>query len=95
MTYCKFDKAGDNETLPTLTELTVMSKFTKQQKARILAEAEMHIAIRRADVAREKYLLLREKEKMVERQRARDPQRSASTYRASGSRPLGFGTRRH
>jgi len=47
-----------------------MPKFTKLQKARILAEAEMHTAIRRADVARKKYLLLLEKEKMIERQHA-------------------------
>lgn len=43
-----------------------MPKFTKQQKARILAEAEMHTAIRRADLARKKYLLLLQKEKMAE-----------------------------
>ena len=49
-----------------------MPKFTKLQRARILAEADMHIAIRRADVARKKYLMLLEKEKMVERQRALD-----------------------
>jgi hypothetical protein len=61
--------------------------FTRQQKARILAEANMHIAIRRADVAREKYLLMLQKEKMVEGQRARDSQRVARTYGASNSRP--------
>jgi hypothetical protein len=48
-----------------------MPKFTKLQKARICAEADMHIAIRRADVARQRYLLLLEKEKIVDASRAR------------------------
>ena len=45
-----------------------MSRYTKQERARILAEADMHRAIRRADVLREKHLLLLQKEKMAERQ---------------------------
>ena len=69
--------------------------FTKLQRSRIFAEANMHIAIRRADLAREKYLLLLEKEKMAEGQRARDLQHGSRTYGASGSRPIGYGTRRH
>jgi hypothetical protein len=72
-----------------------MSRFTKPQRARILAEANMQRAIRRADVAREKYLLMLQKEKMAEGQLARDSQRVARTYGASGSRPIGYGTRRH
>jgi hypothetical protein len=71
-----------------------MSRYTKQERARILAEADMQMAIRRADVLREKYLLMLEKEKMAERQRARDSQHSPRTYGVSGSRPIGFGTRR-
>jgi hypothetical protein len=82
-----------HDAVNNLTEVTVM--FTKQQKARILAEAKMHIAIRNADVAREKYLLMLQKEKMAERHPARDSQHGARTYDASGSRPIGFGSRRH
>lgn len=44
-----------------------MPKYTRLQQALISAEADMHVAIRRADLARQKYLLLRQKEKMVER----------------------------
>ena len=71
-----------------------MSRYTKPQRARILAEADMQTAIRRADVAREKYLLMLQKEKLAEGQLARDSQRVTRTYGASGS-PIGYGTRRH
>jgi hypothetical protein len=71
-----------------------MSRYTKQERARILAEADMQMAIRRADVAREKYLLMLQKEKMGERQLAPDSQRVTRTYGVSASRPAGYGTRR-
>ena len=58
-----------------------MSRYTKQERARILAEADMQMAIRRADVLREKYLLMLEKEKMAERQRARDSQQQSTHLR--------------
>lgn len=47
-----------------------MPKFTRLQQALIRAEADMHLAIGRADHLRRKYLLLREKEKIAEQRRA-------------------------
>ena len=53
-----------------LIDVTVMPKFTRLQQALIRAEADMHLAIGRADHLRRKYLLLREKEKIAEQRRA-------------------------
>lgn len=54
------------------------SRYTDEEKKLILAEANMHRAIRRADALRITYLVLLEKKKMKERQRVRD--RSHGTW---------------
>lgn len=46
-----------------------MPKYTRLQQALISAEADMQVAIRQADLARQKYLLLRQKETMAEERR--------------------------
>ena len=54
------------------------NKYTKREKAQILAQARRHTAVRRADALREKRLLMREEEK----RRARQPQQTPRTYGA-------------
>ncbi|MCS3497481.1 hypothetical protein M2189_003560 [Bradyrhizobium japonicum] len=49
-----------------------MPKFTKQQRAQILADAHRHLAVRRADFQRRKEALLLQKRKMLGRRGASD-----------------------
>ncbi|UGX95788.1 hypothetical protein G6321_00011870 [Bradyrhizobium barranii subsp. barranii] len=58
-----------------------MPKFTKQQRAQILAEAHRHLAVRRAEFQRRKKALLLQKQKMIESRREREPQQVTKTDR--------------
>lgn len=56
-----------------------MSKYTKQETARILAQARKHIASSRTEALRKSNAQVFEKRKAAERQRAGEPQRSPHT----------------
>ncbi|WOH80920.1 hypothetical protein RX327_35135 [Bradyrhizobium sp. BEA-2-5] len=51
-----------------------MTKFTKEKRAQILAEAHRHLAVRRAEFERRRKALLLQKKKMLERRRATETQ---------------------
>jgi hypothetical protein len=66
----------------TFNKVNIMSKYSKQEKARILAEARRHLAGRRAEALQKQQLPL-EKRKMTEPQSAREPLRGPRICAAS------------
>jgi hypothetical protein len=66
-------------TVTPSTEVSIMSRYSPQERARILAQARKHLAGRRAEVLRKKHELMLENMKMNERQRAREPQQSSGS----------------
>ena len=74
------EKVAPARNVNNLTEESLMSsRYTEEEKREILAEADMHRAIRRADAARKKYLLILEKRKRKMTERQRMPDRSHGT----------------
>lgn len=64
----------------TFNKVSIMSKYTKEEKARILAQARRHLAGRRAEALQKQHLPL--EKRTTEPQRMREPQQSS---RSSGA----------